>query len=207
MDRARRISSIRAAADLRWWSSVRNAALFSAPKQSGCATTWRAASTAIISRRAGRSRSRSSAPKVRSKMPSGYFPQLFALVRGSFVVLGRPPSSPQPKQAFWRLIWQTSGLAAVGTTVIIALMIWVDAWEIGLMPPRGAPSLWPFHILTDLGKDAYVLCLLFTTLIITALLVPRSRDPTRARLLGFAARAGYLFLAVLVPVLIAEILK
>ena len=86
-------------------------------------------------------------------------------------------------------------------------MIWIDAWEIGLMAPRGTPSLWPFHILTDLGKDAYVLCLLFTTLIITALLVPRSRDPTRARLLGFAARAGYLFLAVLVPVLIAEILK
>ena len=140
-------------------------------------------------------------------MPSGYFPQLLDLVRGSFAALGRRPLSPHPEQALRRLMWQTFGLAAGGTMAITALMIWIDAWEIGLMPPRGTPSLWPFHILTDLGKDAYVLCLLFTTLIITALLVPRSRDPTRARLLGFAARAGYLFLAVLVPVLIAEILK
>jgi len=104
-------------------------------------------------------------------------------------------------------MWQTFGLAAVGTVVIIALMIWVDAWEIGLMPPRGTPSLWPFRVLTDFGKDAYVLWLLFTAVIVTALLVPRSRDSTRARLLGFATRAGYLFLAVLVPILIAEILK
>jgi len=140
-------------------------------------------------------------------MPSGYFPQLFALVRGSFVVLGRRPSSPQPEQALRRLIWQTFGLAAVGTMVIIALMMWVDTWEIGLMPPRGAPNLWPFRVLTDFGKDAYVLSLLFTMLFVAALLVPRSGDRTRARLLHFAARAGYLFLAVLVPVLIAEILK
>jgi membrane-associated phospholipid phosphatase len=104
-------------------------------------------------------------------------------------------------------MWQTFGLAAAGTAVIIALMIWVDAWEIGLMPPRGTPGLWPFRVLTDFGKDAYVLWLLFTTLIVSALLVPRSRDSTRARLLGFAARAGYLFLSVLVSVLIAEMLK
>ena len=29
-----------------------------------------------------------------------------------------------------------------------------------MMPPRGTPSLWPVRILTDFGKDAYVLWLL-----------------------------------------------
>ena len=49
-------------------SSARNAALPSAPKPSGCATTSPPASTATIFRKAGRFRSRSSAPKARSKM-------------------------------------------------------------------------------------------------------------------------------------------
>ena len=33
----------------------------------------------------------------------------------------------------------------------------LDATEIGWMPKRGTPSLWPIRILTDFGKSAYVL--------------------------------------------------
>ena len=50
-------------------------------------------------------------------------------------------------------MWLAAGLGAA----IIALMYALDAWEIGQMPTRGTPSLWWIRILTDFGKDEYVL--------------------------------------------------
>ena len=43
-------------------------------------------------------------------------------------------------------------LTAIVGAAIIALMYALDATEIGLMPTRGTPSLWPVRILTDFGK-------------------------------------------------------
>jgi membrane-associated phospholipid phosphatase len=83
----------------------------------------------------------------------------------------------------------------------------VDAREINLMPPRGTASLWPARILTDFGKNTYVMEALVFLLVIVALVLPRSRENFRARLLGFGTRVEYLLFAVLVPVLAGEVIK
>jgi undecaprenyl-diphosphatase len=97
----------------------------------------------------------------------------------------------------------TTGLSAV----IIALMYVLDAREIGLMPPRGTASLWPVRILTDFGKDAYVLSALAAALLVIAIIAPRLPRPSRSLLLSFATRLQFLFFAVLVPVLAGQIIK
>ena len=51
---------------------------------------------------------------------------------------------------------------------IIALMYVLDATEIGWMPKRGTPSLWPLRILTDFGKSEYVLWVLAGLLLVVA---------------------------------------
>ena len=75
------------------------------------------------------------------------------------------------------------------------------------MPKRGTESLWPFRILTDFGKSAYVLWalagLLFAVLAISA----AARGTLRILLLGLGTRLQFIFLAVLVPVLAGEVLK
>jgi membrane-associated phospholipid phosphatase len=101
------------------------------------------------------------------------------------------------------VLWLAAGLSAL----IIALMYWLDAAEIRLMPPRGTASLWPLRILTDFGKSAYVLWalagLLFAVLVISA----AARGTLRSLLLGLGTRLQFIFLAVLVPVLAGEVLK
>src|ERR1019366_5161963 len=168
MDRAPRIFWGRAVAASRWWSSVRSADLRSAPKPSGCATMWPPASTATISRKGERFRSRSSGPKVRSRMSaqagvgesSNYPARLFALALTSFARLVRPPSHARRAEAARRLARHALLITAIVGVLVVVLMVGVDAWEIGLMPPRGTASLWPVRVLTEFGKDAYVLCML-----------------------------------------------
>src|SRR5262249_45944671 len=89
----------------------------------------------------------------------------------------------------------------------IALMVGFDATEITLMPPRGSPSLWPARILTDFGRDAYVISALAVILLLTWVALPRTRGETRTTLLRLGGRVEYLLLAVSVPVLAAEIIK
>lgn len=136
-----------------------------------------------------------------------YFWQVFALLRLSVVRLVRPPQAPQRAEAARRLRRQAFWLAAVGAVVIVALMLTFDAIEIGLMPPRGTPSLWPVRILTDFGKDAYVLWPLAAALLVIGLAVPLLQGPSRTRLQRFGTHVQYLFLAVLVPVLTAQLIK
>jgi membrane-associated phospholipid phosphatase len=138
---------------------------------------------------------------------SPYFVQVFGVMRRSFNGLVRPPSSPLRAEAAARTRRHAIWLLAIGAVVVAGLMVFADAWEIGLMPPRGAASLWPARILTDFAKDAYVLGALLLALVIVALAVPRSRDHLRSRLLGVGTQIEYLFLAVLVPVLTGEIIK
>src|SRR5580700_3466054 len=215
MDRALRISWARAVAALHLWSSVRNAGLRSAPKPSGCATMWRPASTAIISRKGERSRLRSSGPKVRSRMSaqagagesSNYLARFFALVLTSLAQLVRPPSHTRRAEAARRLARHALLITAVAGVLVVALMVGVDGWEIGLMPPRGAASLWPARILTEFGRDADVLCILALMLLAVALAAAALRGTSRARLLAFGLRLQFLFFAVLAPLLAGEMIK
>jgi membrane-associated phospholipid phosphatase len=138
---------------------------------------------------------------------SHYFVQVFDVVRRSFTGLVRPPSSSRRAEAAARLRRHAVSLLAIGAVVIVGLMVFVDAREIGLMPPRGATSLWPARILTDFGKDTYLLEVLSLALVIVALIFPRSRANFRSRLLGFGTRIEYLLFAVLVPVLAGEVIK
>jgi membrane-associated phospholipid phosphatase len=140
-------------------------------------------------------------------MPSSYPSEVVTLARLTLVQLVRPPSHPRAKQAARRLLHQTCWLAGIGVVVIIAMMFELDASEIGMMPPRGSPGLWPFRILTEFGKDACALSLLAATLIAIALVAPRLQGRSRLSLLGFGMRVEFLFLAVQVPVLAGEIVQ
>src|SRR5664279_5818294 len=90
---------------------------------------------------------------------------------------------------------------------IIALMYGLDALEIGLMPPRGTAGLWPVRILTDFGKDAYVLLSLAGMLLVVAVVSAAVRGTAQSRWLGLGTRLQFLFFAVLVPVLAGELIK
>jgi membrane-associated phospholipid phosphatase len=136
-----------------------------------------------------------------------YFAQLFALVRLSVMPLVRSPSHSRRAEAARRLARHSLLISAIVGAAIVALMYWLDAGEIGLMPPRGTASLWPVRILTDFGKDTYVLASLAGMLLVVALISAALRGTSRSRLLGLATRLQFLFFAVLVPVLAGEIIK
>lgn len=148
-----------------------------------------------------------SAGAAESQSDQNYAVQVFALLRHSAGRLARTPSHSQRTEAARRLARHALLLTAVVSACVIALMIGLDAREIALMPPRGAPDLWPVRILTDFGKDAYVLLTLLAALIVIALASPLLKGTARTRLLRFGTRLQYMFFAVLVPVLFAEVVK
>jgi len=138
---------------------------------------------------------------------SGYSAGLLALVRLSFKQLVRPPSHSRRAGAARRLARHSLGITAVASAGIIALMLWLDAREIGWMPPRGTPSLWPVRILTDFGKDSYVLWILAAMLLVTALVAAAKPGTSRAQWLGLGLRLQFVFFAVLTPLLAGELIK
>jgi len=138
---------------------------------------------------------------------SGYLLQLFALIRRSATQLVRPPSHSRRMQARLRLARRALLITAAGAALIVALMWGFDAREIGLMPPRGTASLWPARILTDFGKDGYVLALLAAILLAVAMVSPRLGASSQSRLLGFGSRIQFVFFAVLAPLLAGELIK
>jgi undecaprenyl-diphosphatase len=138
---------------------------------------------------------------------SNYLFRLFVLVRMSLAQLVRPPSHSRRAEATRRLARHSLMITATIGVAIIALMYALDATEIGLMPARGTAGLWPIRILTDLGKDAYVLWSLAVALFAVAVVSATLRGSSRARLLRFGMRLQFLFFAVLVPVLAGEIIK
>ena len=95
----------------------------------------------------------------------------------------------------------------LGGIAIVALMALVDAPEIRLMPPRGTASLWPVRIVTDFGKSTYVLIALGLGTCLVFLSGAFVQSASRLRLLDLSRRVAFLFLAVLVPVGVGEILK
>ncbi len=137
----------------------------------------------------------------------GYVPQLSQLMAQSAGALIRSPSHSRRAEARRRLarhsLWLVAGLSAL----IIVLMFAFDVTEIGWMPKRGSAVLWPVRILTDFGKDEYVLWTLAAIFVVGALACPLVRPGARPALARFVIRGEYFFLAVALPVFIAELIK
>ena len=125
----------------------------------------------------------------------------------SLAQLVRSPSHSRRAEAARRaarhVLWLSAGLGAA----IIVLMYAIDAWEIAQMPKRGTPSLWWIRILTDFGKDEYVLAVLAALLIAIAVVSPALRGIQRSLLLGLGTRLQFIFCAVAFSNLITEVLK
>ena len=138
---------------------------------------------------------------------SNYVAGLITLAGRSVGQLVRPPSHSRRAIAARRLARHSLLIAAMLGTIIIALMYMLDARGIGLMPPRGTPSLWSIRILTEFGKDAYVLSALGAMLLVIALVSVALPAMSRVKLLSFGMRLQFLFFAVLIPLLLGETLK
>jgi membrane-associated phospholipid phosphatase len=137
----------------------------------------------------------------------GYFARLLAVVRMSGAQLVRRPSHTKRAEAARRLARQGLLATALAGMLIATLMIWFDVWEIALMPPRGTASLWPFRVLTDFGKDTYVLSLLVVLLLGVTLVAPATHETARTRLLDLGVRLQFILLAVSVSLVAGELLK
>lgn len=138
---------------------------------------------------------------------SGYLPQLGTILYQALAQLVRAPSHSRRADAARHWAKRSLAFSAVTAVVIIALMFLFDAYEIGLMPPRGTASLWPLRIVTDFGKSEYVLWTLFGLLIVITLMAPRLRGLSRAIWLSVGTRVQYIFLSVWLAVLLGELLK
>src|SRR5436190_6146466 len=136
-----------------------------------------------------------------------YVTRFVALAWLSLVQLVRAPSHSRRAEAARRAARHVLLLASVIGIAIIALMYMLDAWEIGQMPKRGSPGLWWLRILTDFGKDEYVLGALGVLLIAVAIISPAMRGVQQSLLLGLGTRLQFLFFAVAVPALIGEAIK
>jgi undecaprenyl-diphosphatase len=138
---------------------------------------------------------------------SNYVGRFFATLAASLAQLVRSPSHSRRAEAARRAARHGLWLMLIIGAAVIALMYVLDAIEIGWMPKRGTPSLWPLRILTDFGKSEYVLLALaglaFAVLVASA----AARGTARALLLGLGTRLQFLFFAVLVPVMVSELIK
>src|SRR3954468_17133701 len=101
--------------------------------------------------------------------PGNYVAQVGSFAWLSLAPLVRSPSHSRRAEAARRWarhsLWLMTGIGAA----IIVLMYALDATEIGWMPPRGTPALWPVRILTDFGKSTYVLWALAAILLLVAI--------------------------------------
>jgi membrane-associated phospholipid phosphatase len=136
------------------------------------------------------------------------YPSRFArLTWASLAQLVRSPSHSRRAEAARRAarhaLWLSAGLAVA----IVVLMYAIDAWEITQMPKRGTPSLWWLRILTDFGKDEYVLAVLAALLVTIAIVSPALRGIQRSLLLGLGTRLQFIFCAVAFSNLVTEVLK
>ena len=125
----------------------------------------------------------------------------------SLAQLVRSPSQSRRAEAARRAARHALWLSAALGIAIIVLMFAIDAWEIAQMPKRGTPSLWWLRIVTDFGKDEYVLAVLAAMLIVIAIVAPALRGVRRSMLLGLGTRLQFLFCAVAFSNLVTEVLK
>jgi len=133
--------------------------------------------------------------------------QTLNLAWRSMTCLFGPPAHSHRFDARRRLARHWLWTVMLGGVAIVALMVLVDVPEIGLMPPRGTASLWPVRIVTDFGKSSYVLKTLGIGTCLVFLLSVFTQSAARGRLLVLSSRLAFLFLAVLVPNAVGELLK
>jgi membrane-associated phospholipid phosphatase len=138
---------------------------------------------------------------------AGYLSRFFTLAWASCAQIVRPPSHSRRSEAARRSARHVLLLTAIIGVAIITLMYALDVREISLMPKRGTPGLWPIRILTDFGKDVYVLGSIAGLLVIVAMAAPAAKGMRRSLLLGFGTRLQFLFFAVLVSILAGELIK
>ncbi|MDO9564066.1 MAG: phosphatase PAP2 family protein [Bradyrhizobium sp.] len=143
----------------------------------------------------------------RAGVSSNYFSDLLVIVRRSAAQLVRSPSHSRRADAARRSARHVVQLTAILGAAIIALMYLLDETEIGWMPTRGTPGLWPLRILTDFGKSAYVLWVLAGLLLVVAMAAPTLRGTARSLWLGLGTRLQFIFFAVLAPALVGDVLK
>ncbi|MGY4370587.1 membrane-associated phospholipid phosphatase [Bradyrhizobium sp. LB1.3] len=146
------------------------------------------------------------APTDIAPRPS-YPAQLLAASGRALAQLVRMPSHSRRAEAARKLARHSLWLSAAGAALVIVLMLAFDQTEIQLMPARGAPGLWPIRILTDFGKDEYVLSVLGGALVVLALVAAGWHGTRRTLLLGLGTRLQFMFLSVALSVFVAEILK
>jgi len=144
---------------------------------------------------------------VDSASRPAYPVQLLTVSGRALAQLVRSPSHSRRAEAARKLARHSLWLSMAGAALVIALMLAFDLTEIQLMPARGTPSLWPIRILTDFGKDEYVLSVLGVVLVVVALIAAGLHGTRRALLLGLGTRLQFLFLSVAFSALIGEILK
>lgn len=147
-------------------------------------------------------------PASTSSAPRPAYPaQLLAVSGRALAQLVRTPSHSRRAEAARKLARHSLWLSAAGAALVIALMVAFDRTEIQLMPARGTPALWPIRILTDFGKDEYLLWVMGAALLALAFVAAGLRGTSRALLLGIGTRLQFMFLSVAVSALVAEILK
>lgn len=141
-------------------------------------------------------------------VPRASYPaQLIAVAGRALAQLVRAPSHSRRAEAARKLARHSLWLGGGGAAAIIVLMLAFDQTEIQLMPARGTAWLWPIRILTDFGKDEYVLAVLAIALVAVVLVAGSLHGTSRALLLGLGTRLQYVFLSVAASVFAAEILK
>jgi len=136
-----------------------------------------------------------------------YASRFAVLAWASLAQLVRSPSHSRRAEAARRAARHALWLSAALGIAIIVLMFAIDAWEIAQMPKRGTPSLWWLRIVTDFGKDEYVLAVLAALLVVIAIVAPALRGVRRSMLLGLGTRLQFIFFAVAFSNLVTEILK
>jgi len=147
-------------------------------------------------------------PSATNIAPRASYPaQLLAVSSHALAQLVRAPSHSRRAEAARKLARHALWLSAAGAAMVIVLLFAFDQTEIQLMPARGAPGLSPIRILTDFGKDEYVLFVLAVALLAVALIAAGLHGTRRAQLLEFGTRLQFIFVSVAVSVFIAEILK
>ena len=138
---------------------------------------------------------------------ASYLSRFFTLASRSCAQIVRRPSHSRRAEAARRSARHALLLTAIIGIAILGLMYLLDVPEISLMPKRGSPGLWPLRILTDFGKDVYVLSAIAVLLVVVAIAAPARKGMQRSLLLGLGTRLQFLFCAVLVSILASELIK
>ena len=138
---------------------------------------------------------------------TGYFGRLAASAGTSLAQLVRTPSHSRRAIARRRLAWHWTLLVAGCGAAIIGLMLVADVPTISAMPARGTASLWPIRILTDFGKDEYVVWAAGLLLLLVVVVTPMLHGARRVSFAALEIRIAFIFLAVAVPNAAGEVLK